>query len=113
MLTPILVTFGVGRRDVYKDMDENPERKEAYETAKRAREDVLLGEIVTIADDTKKFEDVPVAKLRMWGREKYLAMSNPARYGTKAEVTHKSATPLVVCPEALSAIVSPVVDEED
>lgn len=98
---------------VRSDRRRSEERENAYIEARAAREDALLEELVTIADTcTADMAEVQLAKLRMYGREKNLIMSNPKRFGTKAEVNIKSAVPLVVSETVFAALTAPAIEAE-
>lgn len=89
----------LNRRDFYKWIDEDEERKNRYARATKDRHDKIFEEILEIADDSSNdfitdsegfeklnHEHVQRSKLRIDSRKWMLGKMNPTKYGDRINV---------------------------
>lgn len=86
--------FGVNLRALYHWLQEDPERWERWQEAKKLRAEVLAEETLDIADEVSLLETsegIRRAELRVKVRQWLAAVNNPTVYGKnqKLEVSHQ------------------------
>ena len=84
---------GLSRGEFFAEIDSSPELTNKYACARERRSDMLLEEIIDIADNDTKDEKAFVgvnhikrANLRIEARLKYLSTLHPKKYGSKVDV---------------------------
>lgn len=83
----ILNLMGVDVRAFHKELDNDPILLREYEMAQRCRAEMMVEEIMTIADEEN---DVLRAKLKVDARKWYASKMLPRKYGDRIDlnVTH-------------------------
>lgn len=83
----------ISRGEFFEEIDSSPELTDKYTRARERRSDMLLEEIIDIADNDTKDEKAFVgvnhikrANLRIEARLKYLSTLHPKKYGSKVDV---------------------------
>jgi len=83
----------ISRGEFFAEIDSSPELENKYTRAGERRCDMLLEEVIDIADDNTKDEKAFVgvnhikrANLRIEARLKYLSTLHPKKYGSKVDV---------------------------
>lgn len=109
---------------VYRWIQAQPEFRDKYAQAREIQAEVLIGEIIEIADDTTRdvdFDDegnarqnseyINRSRLRVDARKWYASKVLPKKYGDRLEVAGDPAAPLIP-PKILIEFVAPPKIEE-
>ena len=85
------------KASVFRWLAEHVEFQKLYETATDERTDVMIDEIVDIADNCKPDADsIRKAKLRIHARVEQAQRMKPRKYGNKMQLTGDEGGPLTV-----------------
>lgn len=81
--------------DVYVEMARNEDFRNAIARARIAQQDVIVDEIVDMADAASS-DDWQVVKLRIWARQWRAAKLAPKRYGDSPETGDEDEAPVPI-----------------